>query len=291
MLAFKRLDVIVAHPGSPPDGNASVLVTWDLIPQKNGLDKTTFRIERSLSPQFTNGELEPIAENIPAEVGGFVYEFEDITANLFSFWRRYYYRVVASTPDGEVASDIRTWESNPRPHELAIIERHDFVLKYLQGAPAFAFVERTADSPPCQVCFNPTTGRSNNSRCTTCLGTGRQRPFFEPIFFWVDFNPDDKLVSISNLGERQQKEKDCWFSAYPQIKPGDIIYEVIPAILWRVGPVHTIKPQGTTIQHVCRLSAVGLNDVEYRSLPQRISQETLLEVVREWEQVKAERMF
>ncbi len=290
MLAFRRLDIIVAHPGSPPDGDSSVLVCWELVGQHSGLDLVSFRIERSLSPKFTDDEFTEIASKILATPGLLVYEFDDVTPNLFNWWRRYYYRIVASTPDGEITSEARTWETNPRPHELAIIERHDFVLKYLQGMPAFAFVERTTESAPC-VCFNRTTGRSNDSRCTLCLGSGRQRPFFDPIPFFVDFNPDEKLVSISNLGERQPKEKDCWFSAYPQIKPADIIYEVMPAILWRVASVHTIQPQGTTIQHVCRLSAISLNDVEYQRLPQRISQETLLAVVREWERVKAERLF
>jgi hypothetical protein len=290
MMAFHRLDVIVAHPGTPPDGNASVIVLWELVTQRSGVDQITFSIERSLSPAFEDGEYLEIAKNISGVDGLFVYEYDDITANLFSFWRKFFYRIVARSPAGTVISTARTWESNPRPHELAIIERHDFVLHYLQGAPVFGFVERTAESPPCP-CFNPSLGRPSDSRCTLCLGTGRQRPFFTPIPFYADFNPDEKLVSISNLGERQPKSKDCWFSAFPMIKPGDILYEVIPAILWRVGSVHAIQPQGTTIQQVARLSAIGLNDVEYQRLPQQIPPAVLVRVVQEWERIKAERLF
>jgi len=290
MLAFRRLDIIVAHPGSPPEDNASVLVCWELVTQHRGLDEVTFRVERSLSPQFAEGEFVELARDIPASQGLFVYEYDDITPNLFSWWRKYFYRVVATTPNGDVVSPVRTWETEPRPHELAIIERHDFALKYLQGTPAFAFVERTAEAPHC-ACFNKTTGRPGDSRCTLCLGTGRQRPFFEPIFFWVDFNPDEKLISISNLGERHPKDKDCWFSAYPQLKPGDLIYEVLPGILWRIARMHTVQPQGTTIQHVCRLSAVGREEVEYTRLPQKISPETRRSIVQQWERIKQERMF
>lgn len=291
MLSFRRLDVIVAHPGAPPDGNSSVLVSWDLVTQHSGLDRTTFRIERSLSPQFTAGEFTEIAANIPASPGLLSYEFDDITPNLFSFWRRYYYRVVATAAgDPEVSTTIRTWETNPRPHELAIIERHDLVLKVLQGTPVFAFVERTTEGTFC-ICWNPTTSRSSDSRCTLCLGTGKQRPFFEPIHFYADFNPDEKLVSISNFGERQAKQKDCWISAYPQLKPGDIILEVVTGVLWRIASVHPIQPQGTTIQQVCRLSAIGFDEVEYQRLPQKIAPARLIEVVREWERVKEERLF
>lgn len=291
MLAFRRLDVIVAHPGAPPDGNASVLVCWDLVTQHSGLDAVRFRIERSLSPQFAADEFTEIAADIPATPNLFSYEYDDITPNLFSFWRKYYYRVVATQGDGrEVASDARTWETNPRTHELAIIERHDFVLKYLQGMPVFAFVERTAEAAPC-ICWNPTTSRSTDSRCTLCLGTGKQRPYFEPIHFYADFNPDEKLVSISNFGERQPKQKDCWLSAYPHVKPGDVILEVVAGVLWRVASVQSIQPQGTTIQQVCRLSAIGLNEVEYQRLPQKIAPARLIEVVRDWERIKQERLF
>lgn len=290
MLAFRRLDIIVTQPGFPPDGLAGVLVCWELVTQHTGLDKTAFRVERSLSPQFVDGEFEVLERDIAGEAGVLVYEYVDVTPDLISWWRRYYYRVVATTPAGDVASAIRTWETNPRPHELAIIERHDFVLRFFQGTPSFAFVERTADSARC-VCWNPTTSRTNDSRCTICLGTGRQHPYFEPIPFFVDYNPDEKMVSISNFGEMHQKEKDCWFSAYPQIKPRDIIYEVMPAILWRVSKVNAIQPQGTTIQHVCRLEAIGRDEVEYQRLPQRISPDRLQEVVREWERLKEERMF
>jgi hypothetical protein len=290
MLAFRRLDIIVAQPGYAPDGNALVLVCWELVTQHSGLDKTTFRVERSLSPQFIDSELELLADKIPATPGLMVYEYDDVTPSLISWWRRYYYRIVATTPDGETCSEIRPWETNPRPHELAIIERHDFVLRYLQGSPAFCFVERTAGSAHCP-CFNPTTSRSDDSRCTMCLGTGRQRPYFEPIPFFVDFNPDEKLVSISNLGETQPKQKDCWSSAYPQIKPGDVILELVPGILWRVATVHPIQPQGTTIQHVCRLSVIDRDQVEYRRLPQQISPATMRALVTQWERIKEERLF
>lgn len=290
MIAFRRLDIIIAQIGSPPNGNARVLCCWELIPQHSGLPEVTFVVERSLSNQFSDNEYEQISGAITGEAGVFVYEFDDITANLSNFWRKYYYRVRATSSSGEVISPVRSWETNPRPHELAIIERHDFVLQYLQGTPSFAFVERTTGGARCS-CFDVTTGRTTVSNCRLCLSTGRQQPYFDPIPFFVDFNPDEQLVSISSFGELQTKEKDCWFSAYPQVKPGDLIYEVMTAVLWRVARVNTIQPMGTTIQQVCRLNALERSEVEYQGLVQRISDETLRSTVQEWERIKEERMF
>jgi len=289
-MEFRRLDIIIAQPEVPPAGNARILVCWELVTQHNGVGALVFSVERSLSPQFSEDEFEVISNDISGVDGQLSYEFDDITANLINWWRKYFYRIRATTPDGEVVSDIRTWETEPRPHELEIIRRHDFVLHYLQGTPSFAFVERTIGSARC-TCYDMTTGRSTQSGCTLCLGTGRQRPYFEPIPFFVDYNPDEKLASISNFGEMQQKEKDCWFSAYPNVKPGDIIYEVMPGILWRIVHVRTIQPQGTTIQHLCRIDAIGRDEVEYQRLVQKISDDELRQIVQEWERVKEERMF
>lgn len=291
MLAFERLDIIVADSGLPPTDNARVLVCWELVMQHSGLGSVEFVVERSLSPKFTAGETDEIVSGISGVPGQQVYEYVDITPSLINFWRLYFYRIKAITPEGDIFSEVKTWETNPRPHELAIIERHDFVLRFLQGAPSFAFVERTIGSARCPDCYDPTTGRSCRSDCTLCLGTGRQRPFFDPILFYPDYNPDEKLVQIAGFGEMQPKDKDCWFSAYPMLKPRDIIYEVGDGVLWRVARLATIQPQGTTIQHVARLTAIGRDEIEYRRLPQRIPEGTLKTAVRDWEEIKQERMF
>lgn len=290
MLSFNRLDIIIAQPEAPPHGNARVLVCWELVTQHSGVGLVEFAVERSLSPQFSDNEFEVLGTGISGADGMLVYEYVDVTPNLISWWRKYFYRVRATTPQGEVVSDIRTWETSPRPHELEIISRHDFVLQYLQGTPSFAFVERTTASARCP-CFNTTSGRPSSSNCRDCLGTGRQRPYFEPIPFFADYNPDQQLVQIANFGEIQAKEKDCWFSAYPHVKPGDLIYEVMQAVLWRIVYVKTIQPMGTTIQHVCRLNAIGRDEVEYSRLVQRIPDADLREIVQEWEKVKDERLF
>lgn len=291
MLAFNRLDIIIAQPGGSPGGNARVLVCWELVTQNSGIGAVEFAVERSLSPQFSDDEFDVLETAIAGVDGQLAYEYVDITPSLLNWWRKYFYRIRATgTGLFDVVSDIKTWETSPRPHELAIIERHDFVLQFLQGTPSFAFVERTTASARC-VCYDVTAGRPTNSNCTLCLGTGRQRPYFEPIPFFVDYNPDEKLVNISNFGEIQPKEKDCWFSAYPQVKPGDIIYEVMPAVLWRIAFAKTIQPMGTTIQHVCRLIAINRDEVEYRRLVQKIPDSDLREIVQEWEAVKEERLF
>lgn len=289
VIKTRRLDVIIAEAGYAPNRPASVIICWELVRQHSGLPEATFEIERSLSPAFPDDEVE-VVHTTPGVAGQWVYTYVDITPNLMSFWRRYFYRVKVTSGTDVTYSDTRTWETSPRLHELAIIERHDFVLRYIQGTPSFAFIERTADSSPCS-CVDVTAGRPRSSDCKLCLGTGKQRPFFDPIGLYVDYNPDSKLTQIASFGELQLHQKDCWFSAYPLLKPGDIIYECMPALLWRIAKLDTVRPMGTTIQQIARIEAIEHSSVEYKRLVQRIPQETLLSLVQEWEALKQERMF
>lgn len=290
LLEYKRVNVIVAELGSPGSRPSNVIVCWELVPTHSGMGNVTFSVERSLSPSFPEDEFEVLASGIVGVPGQMVYVYNDVTANLYSFWRRYFYRIRATGSDGVFVSRGQTWETSPRTHELAIIERHDYVLRYLQGAPSFAFIERTTDAPRC-ICVDPVTSRSSESDCVLCLGTGFQRPFFDPIPFYVDYNPDAKLVQISLLGEMQANQKDCWFSAYPILKPADIIYEVGPARLWKIVKMSPIQPQGTTIQQIARLESVDLTFIEQARLLRRITQDQLLALLEEWEKIKAERLF
>lgn len=290
LLQYRRLNVIITELGSPGSRPSNVLLCWELVKTHSGMPDVRFSVERSLSPSFPEDEYEVLASDIPGVAGQMVYTFSDVTANLYSFWRRYFYRIRAVSPDGTFVTQSQTWETSPRPHELEIIAQHDFVLRYLQGTPSFAFIERTADAPNC-ICFDVTTQRSTRSDCTLCLGTGKQRPFFDPIPLYVDYNPDAKLVQISLLGEITPNQKDCWFSAYPLLKPADVIYEVGPARLWRIVRMSPIQPQGTTIQQIARLEAVDLTLVEHQRLPRQISTDLLSEIVREWELIKEERLF
>lgn len=290
--AFRRLDVIIAQPGSPPADTARVVVCWEVVPVLFAFEQTRFTVERSLSPAFSDVETEVIAGDIQAVAGQFVYSYVDITPSLINHWRHYSYRVRATYAPDTTVSEVRTWEKAPRVYELAIIERHDLLLHYETGAPTCAFIERTVGSAPCSQCFDRTAGRSTDSHCLRCLGTGRERPYFDPISLWVDYNPGAHLVQIAALGEVQTKQRTCWFSAYPILKPGDILYQVGSGDLYRIARIGpNAEPQGVTILQVAALDALERSAVEYRGLPQRIADVELLSVMAEWERVRQERRF
>jgi hypothetical protein len=291
-IAFRRLDVVIMQPGSAPAETARVLLCWEVAPVHTGFEQTRFTVERSLSPAFAPLETEVLQANLPAQPGRFVYTYTDVTPSLINQWRRYFYRVRASYPPDVTVSDVRSWEKAPRVYELAIIERHDFLLHYETGAPTFAFIERTAGSAPCSECYDRTAGRPTKSGCLQCLGTGRERPYLDAIFLWVDYNPGAHLIQIASLGEIHTKQRTCWFSAFPILKPGDILYQVGAGDLYRIARIGpNAEPQGVTILQVAALEALDRNDVEYRGLPQTVPEDELAAVMAEWEAVRQERRF
>jgi hypothetical protein len=87
------------------------------------------------------------------------------------------------------------------------------------------------------------------------------------------------------------KAESCWFSAYPILKPGDILYRPIQGELWRIVKKSSVGGQGVTLQQVCRISTINRSDVEYQKLPKTIPQAELLSVIRAWEETKQERLW
>lgn len=289
-MEFRRVDVIIAELGAAPAAPAKVIIDWELVGQNAGIEKISFQLERSLSEAFPEDDV-TVLDTVAGVSKILSYAYYDPAPNLISMWRRYFYRIRATTPDGEVLSSVRTWETAPRPFQLAIIEGHDWHLRYNVGQPSFAFIERTADGPRCPNCYSAATGRPTRSDCPICLGTTRQRPFMGPITFFVDYNPDPKITQITTFGETEPKNTTCWFSAFPRLKPGDVIYQVGPATLWRIGRLNPVKPDGTTIQQIASLSALDYTSIEYTRILSLITPDVLRATVKEWERIKQERMF
>ncbi len=288
---FKRFDAIVFGVGGhvlPPQ----IVLPWEIEPVRSKLADVRFTVERCQSPAFDSDEITVIEAGIPGVVGTYIYETIDVTAKLQSLWRRYYYRVKAEGPDVElVYSEVKTWEADPKVYEREIMDRHQLLLEGETGVPCFAIIQRSADAPKCSECWDAVTHRTRVQDCPSCLNTGRQRPYFQPIQMVADFNPDAKLVQIAQFGEIHVGQTDVWWGGYPQLKPRDVILEVLSGRIWRVVNIRPIMPQRTIIQHVARLEAVNPSDVEYRSPVMQIDPALRRSLVAKFEASKKERRF
>ena len=108
---------------------------------------------------------------------------------------------------------------------------------------------------------------------------------------WVNYNAAAMGIQITQLGEGQQFQKTVWFSAYPHLKPADLIYELGSGAIWRVVTVQPVTPEGTTIMQSAGITGLDHSLVEYTRLPRLIPDADMLDLVAEWEEVKAEHQF
>jgi hypothetical protein len=290
---FSQFDVIVMQigsPGVPPQ----VLISFTVEPIRNVAHSVRFRIERSQSPYMDESpsyttspyvsddrEIEIITEN----PGHIFYQ----SGQTVYMWRRWYYRIFATVESTgeEFRSEIKTWESDPKVFEIEIIARHDWLLRYETGTPCFALVERTAGADHCQGCYNESLGRTEISQCSVCYGTGRERPFYTPILSFVDFNPPAKVTASQQM-ELQAGQANVWWSAYPQLKPRDILVEVLSGKRWRVVKVNPIGDVRTSIQHFATLEEIKPRDIEYQI---EIPADVQRTAVNDLEAMKDERRF
>jgi hypothetical protein len=273
----------VGSPGVPPQ----VLVSWEVEPIRGNSPDIVFHINRSESPDLSDSE--EVCGPITYTQGVNVYEYVDITVNLHSFWRRWYYQISAEdrVSGKSYSTNIKSWESNPKTFELEIIARHDFLLRYDTGTPCFALVERTAGGSHCQECYNETLGRSERSHCPVCFGTGRERPFFGPILTFIDFNPPANATVIQQQ-EMPIGQTNVWWSAFPKLKPRDVVVEVMSGERHRVVSVNPVGDVRTSIQHFGRLERISQRDIEHQiPIPDAIRRSAVAEL----ERMKSERRF
>lgn len=258
-LQFKSMEVRVLSYRPEP----RILVSWELNPTTQNLKNLFFFIDRGESPS----NLVPINQTpIPYNA---LYEYVDMTGKMRDLEKFYYYQIRAvefnpahTVPLQTFKSKILTWEGELDITASYIIEEHIFAYEEVFGMPTLIF-KKKREGTRCPVCFDTVLKRVTKSNCTTCLGTGFVGGYYSHIEAWMDFNPDPKVVSISEFGEKQPSQTDVSFTNYPLMHGGDIIVELSQSRYWRVENIRNTEKNRTTILQVMRLDEINRSDVEY----------------------------
>jgi len=181
-----------------------------------------------------------------------VYTYKDYTPELRDLFRIYEYKIIVRETGEE--SELFSWDTMYRVYEADILVRHDYLFHYNAGSPMFLHSERTDSSAPkCPNCWDITSQRSIGS-CPVCLGTGNQRPYYDPVLMWVEFGGKTKMLDVS-LVEVESNQKRLTASGLPRLKPGDIVHEPFKHELWKVEQVQPIGRDTAPVlqQAACKL--------------------------------------
>jgi hypothetical protein len=171
---------------------------------------------------------------------------------------------------------------------LYISDEINFELEDVTGVPCLVY-NRRRGGIQCTKCFDPIQKKRLISNCSVCYGTNWVGGFYDPIDAWIDFNPNPKNALIAQWGEVQQNDTRAMLASFPIVFPGDVIRELRPNKLWRVGQqVHLSEKRRVTLIQLPEVTEIKPGDIEYK-IP--ADEQFLLSKLQELEDTKKKREF
>jgi hypothetical protein len=263
-----------------------VLVEWQLEPTTQNLKDLSFVIERGESPT----ELLPISQSISSSDLLF---FIDYSASLYDFEKTYSYKVVAEEKDAQgnvlqrFESDVVGTDGELDLTAMYVVEELLFQHKNLTGSPCLIYKKRH-EGLSCPECFDPIMQRVTKSNCRTCFGTGKMDGYYPPFSAYVTFGPNTTSSNIRVEGVIQQNSSQAEYVDYPDLRLGDLIFDVKDHFFWDV--VSLVKPEKAHvhIMQQMQLSARNRSDIEYK-IP--IPQEECQRLMKEYRDIHADVEF
>jgi hypothetical protein len=232
-----------------------LVVNWSIKPTIEDINLYRFSVLRSNSP---SDSFEAVADGLVN-----TFSFKDAGVNLYSKWRKFFYKVkcyLASDPSQVITSTVEFNATKPDPIALEIVRRNNLLLKNFVGVPGHIYIRRTWGQK-CTNCWDPIKQRKLQSNCSLCLNTGYVGGFFNPISINVNFNPSPELVRHAHF-EQQIDTTTAWMSNYPPVSPKDVIIENGKK-RWRVVQVNQTQKKRLLVHQIFSLTQVNLNDIEY----------------------------
>lgn len=238
-----------------------IAVQWELKETRQNTSVLRFYVDRAEVPtKWTT-----ISPALPSTQR----EFVDYTGKLKSLDKTYYYRVRAVEVQSGMevqtfTAESVTTEARPDLTALYVIEEHLYKHRYVSGLPSLIY-KKMKEGTKCTDCWDKVFKRVTKSNCQTCNGTGFSGGgYYPPIESWIDYQPDPKVVSIAEWGEREISQTDIEFTNYPLLSPGDLVLELQPHKFWRVSNVRPVQKNRAVMRQVARLDAVNRSDIEYK---------------------------
>jgi hypothetical protein len=232
-----------------------IIVNWEIADTTEEVHSYYFSIKRSESP---GGPWDILVTQIEDR-----YSFTDGEVDLRDKWRKFYYKVVLEKKDGS-----ETYESDAAtlvaPVDLIAAEiqrRERLYFEEFVGRRALLYPRRSFGQR-CH-CYDPVTGQTERSMCMECFSTGYIRGYLNPIVIPVQFDPSAKTVQLMPDAENQQVVTVARTTAFPEIKPRDIIIEAENR-RWRVLQVTPTERLRAVVHQEIQVTEIVPGDIEFR---------------------------
>jgi hypothetical protein len=212
--------------------------------------------------------------------------FRDPDVHQLHKWRQYFYRVkVVHRPSGD------TWESQPAYHEaqpdlitMELRRRENLLFQEFAGRKVLLYPQLTFGQR-CRHCWDVgtrgnTIGRATQQNCISCFDTTFVGGYASPILIFLQIDPTTKQPQQTNTEEHAFIESSARTTAFPPIKPKDMIVEG-ENIRWRVEQVTPTQKLRATVRQELRIRQYPRDDIKYK-VPIQLDLQTAFSPEREF---------
>lgn len=192
---------------------------WEIEPTAEDIQQYEFYVERS---EAEAGPWDTIAGPLIDQYYIRDNSVHTITTNA----RTMYYRVRCKhvPTDRTIYSKTVDREGPPTLLAAEMIRRERVLFEEFVGVKCWLFPRRSFGQR-CPNCYDDVLGKTVDSRCPTCWGTGFSGGYHYPTAFWgqVDASPETEQVTVDDHRRVQMSQLRCGPS--PGIKPLDLIID------------------------------------------------------------------
>jgi hypothetical protein len=194
-------------------------VFWEIEPTTEDLQQYAFYVERS---EAEAGPWDVIAGPLIDQYFIRDNSIHGITTNARTMYYRIRCRHVPSSKEIYSATVDREGSPNLMATEMIRLER--VLFEEFVGVRCWLFPRRSFGQR-CPSCYDSILGKTIDSRCPTCWGTGFSGGYHYPTAFWgqVDATPETDQVTTEDHRRVQVAQMRCGPS--PGIKPLDLIID------------------------------------------------------------------
>jgi hypothetical protein len=237
-------------------------VAWEILGTDEELEGYDFYVLRSVDGAA--GPFDTIA-------GPFyrTYSFRDPGVHQLHRWRNYYYKIKVVHRESEESQEFGpAWlQAQPDLLGLEFQRRASLLLQEFSGRVAFLFPVLTFGQR-CRSCYDlgpkgNSLGRATHQNCCDCFDTTYVGGFAKPIKIYLQIDPAPRSVQRTDIEEHQFVMTTARTTAFPPIKPKDMVVEAENR-RWLVNEVPLTEKLRSPVRQELKLWELPRDDVKFK---------------------------
>lgn len=196
--------------------------------------------------------------------------YRDAEVNQLHNWRNYFYKIRAVNKDDDSVVEVgpETLQAPPDLITLELRRRFELLMNEFAGRRVLVYPAITSGFR-CRHCFDMgsndrgrTIGRQKTQNCPSCYDQTFVGGFGKPILSWLQIDPSPEDVQRTDTTERSQQDTTCRLSAFPPLKPKDMIVEA-ENVRWQVERVASTRKLRAEAHQEPSLHRIPRSDIRY----------------------------